>query len=92
MVAGGLSAIVTCVDPKRLDASFCGRTFDAAFLAELPEVVDPCGENGEFHSFAVAGPMFGRPLAVETGEIVARDGFVFADLLPAGAAPQQARA
>jgi uncharacterized protein (TIGR00290 family) len=83
MVAGGLEAIVTCVDPRRLDARFCGRRFDARFLADLPAGVDPCGENGEFHSFVHAGPMFARPIAIETGAIVERDGFVFADVLPA---------
>lgn len=82
MVAGGLRAHLTCVNPKTLDRSFAGRTFDASLLADLPPSVDPCGENGEFHSFACAGPMFSRPIAVEVGEVVDRDGFVFADLLP----------
>ncbi len=83
MVAGGLGAYLTCVDPRQLDRRFAGRTFDATLLDELPAGVDPCGEKGEFHSFAWAGPMFSRPVAVEPGEIVERDGFVFADLLPA---------
>jgi uncharacterized protein (TIGR00290 family) len=82
MVAAGLQAHVTCVDPRKLDRSFAGRIFDARFLVDLPGDVDPCGENGEFHSFAVAGPMFAHPVAVAPGEIVERDGFVFADLLP----------
>ena len=80
MIAGGLHARVTCVDPKQLDASFAGREFDAAFLADLPPGVDPCGERGEFHTFAYDGPMFRRPISIRGGEIVARDGFVFADL------------
>jgi uncharacterized protein (TIGR00290 family) len=83
MVEGGLSARLTCVDPRRLDRSFAGRTFDAAFLDALPAEVDPCGENGEFHSFATQGPMFRAPVAVTPGEVVERDGFVFADLQPA---------
>lgn len=83
MVAGGLCATVTCVDPKQFDASFAGRAFDAAFLDNLPPGVDPCGENGEFHSFAHAGPMFSHPIAIELGETVTRDGFVFTDILRA---------
>lgn len=85
MIAGGLKAALTCVDPKQLDASFAGRAFDVALLADLPPSVDPCGERGEFHSFAWDGPMFSRPVPVRRGEIVARDGFVFADLLPEAA-------
>ena len=80
MIAGGLRAVLTCVDPKRLAAEFCGRQFDAALLDALPAGVDPCGENGEFHSFACAGPMFRAPIAIETVETVERDGFVFTDL------------
>jgi uncharacterized protein (TIGR00290 family) len=83
MVAGGLRAYVTCVDPNKLDATWAGRELDAAFLAELPAGVDPCGENGEFHTFVFAGPMFTAPLDVELGEVVERDGFRFADVLPA---------
>jgi uncharacterized protein (TIGR00290 family) len=83
MVAGGLRAYLTCVDPRQLDRHFAGRSFDASLLDELPAAVDPCGEKGEFHSFAFAGPMFSAPLAVVPGEIVERDGFVFADILPA---------
>jgi uncharacterized protein (TIGR00290 family) len=82
MIGGGLVAHVTCIDPRKLDGSFAGRTFDAAFLADLPAGVDPCGENGEFHTFASAGPMFATPVPVHTGEVTERDGFVFADLLP----------
>ncbi|HZT70100.1 MAG TPA: ATP-binding protein [Terriglobia bacterium] len=79
MIDSGLRAIITCVDPKKLDRSFAGRTFDSELLACLPSDVDPCGENGEFHTFAFAGPMFKIPIDVETGVVVERDGFVFAD-------------
>ena len=82
MVAGGLKARLTCVNPKVLDAKSAGRDFDAALLDELPPSVDPCGERGEFHSFAYAGPMFSRPIAIRAGEVVERDGFVFADVMP----------
>jgi uncharacterized protein (TIGR00290 family) len=82
MVDAGLRARLTCVDPKKLPASFAGRDFDAALLADLPADIDPCGERGEFHSFAYAGPMFERSVPIRTGEVVDRDGFVFADLLP----------
>jgi uncharacterized protein (TIGR00290 family) len=82
MIEGGLRARLTCVDPRKLPAAFAGRDFDAALLADLPPAVDPCGENGEFHSFAYAGPMFERPVPIHGGEVVERDGFVFADLLP----------
>jgi uncharacterized protein (TIGR00290 family) len=82
MIAGGLSAYLTCVDPRHLDRSFAGRRFDQELLADLPRDVDPCGENGEFHTFANAGPMFRTRLPVAVGEIVERDGFTFADLLP----------
>jgi uncharacterized protein (TIGR00290 family) len=82
MLAGGLRAHLTCVDSRQLDAAFAGRAYDDALLAELPAGIDPCGEHGEFHTFCYAGPMFDRPLAVHTGEVVVRDGFVFADLLP----------
>jgi uncharacterized protein (TIGR00290 family) len=82
MVAAGLRAYLTCVDPKQLGRQFVGRSFDRQLLGDLPPGVDPCGENGEFHSFAFAGPMFTRPLRVQTGEIVERDGFVFADVIP----------
>jgi uncharacterized protein (TIGR00290 family) len=81
MLAGGLQAILTCVDPKQLDARFVGRSFDAVLLRELPASVDPCGERGEFHTFCHAGPMFSRPLWVSVGSIVERDSFCFADVL-----------
>ncbi len=83
MLDGGLRAVLTCVDPRQLDARFCGRDFDAALLDELPTTVDPCGENGEFHTFCFAGPMFERPIAIHRGEQVTRDGFCFTDVLPA---------
>jgi uncharacterized protein (TIGR00290 family) len=81
MIDGGLRAVLTCVNPKQLDRSFAGRQFDRSLLADLPTGVDPCGERGEFHSFAYDGPMFNRPVAVTPGEIVDRDGFVFADMI-----------
>jgi uncharacterized protein (TIGR00290 family) len=81
MVAAGLRAHVTCVDPAQLSEAFAGRTFDEWLLKDLPDRVDPCGERGEFHTFAHAGPMFDRPIPVVPGEVVTRDGFVFADLL-----------
>jgi uncharacterized protein (TIGR00290 family) len=81
MIAGGLRARLTCVDPKRLAPAFAGRDFDEQFLNDLPAGVDPCGENGEFHSFVHAGPVFDSALRVRKGEIVERDGFVFADIL-----------
>jgi uncharacterized protein (TIGR00290 family) len=86
MLERGLSAYITSVDPTKLDRAFAGRRFDAELLGELPREVDPCGENGEFHTFACAGPMFRRSLPIDVGEIVERDGFVFADLLPAAEA------
>lgn len=86
MVAAGLRARLTCVDPRALDRRFVGNEFDRTLLAELPPSVDPCGERGEFHTFAYAGPMFSRPLAIETGVVVERDGFVFADLVPGATA------
>jgi len=81
MIAGGLRATLSTVDPRKLASSFAGRSFDRALLSELPAGVDPCGENGEFHSCVWDGPMFSRPLAVETGEVVERDGFFFADIV-----------
>lgn len=80
MIAGGLQARLTCIDPRKLGREFAGRTFDRSLIADLPVGADPCGENGEFHSFAFAGPMFNHPIAVRLGEVVERDGFVFADL------------
>jgi uncharacterized protein (TIGR00290 family) len=80
MIAGGLEARITCLDPRVLDPALAGRWFDAALLAALPAGVDPCGERGEFHTCAIAGPMFARRIEVVPGEVVERDGFVFADL------------
>lgn len=82
MVRAGLRARVTCLDPRYLAPAFAGRVFDASFLADLPATVDPCGEHGEFHTFACDGPMFDYPVLVDVGEVVERDGFVFTDLLP----------
>lgn len=82
MLDAGLRAVLTCVDPRALPAAFAGRELTSALVAELPEGVDPCGENGEFHSFVFDGPMFRHPLAIRPGEVVERDGFVFADVLP----------
>ncbi|MGK0619446.1 hypothetical protein [Meiothermus cerbereus] len=84
MIDAGLQAVITCIDPKKLPRSFAGRRFDRALLDELPHDVDPCGENGEFHTCVLAGPMFREPLRAVAGETVERDGFVFADLLPEG--------
>jgi uncharacterized protein (TIGR00290 family) len=81
MIAGGLRARIVCVDPKKLPPEFAGRDFDVDFLRDLPEGVDPCGENGEFHSVVYAGPMFRESIPIESGEVVERDGFVFADVL-----------
>lgn len=82
-IAAGFRARLVCIDPRRLDRSFAGREFDAQLLADLPPGVDPCGENGEFHTFVYDGPIFRHPVPVKSGEIVERDGFIFADLLPA---------
>ncbi|HEV2316372.1 MAG TPA: ATP-binding protein [Thermoplasmata archaeon] len=82
MIASGLRATLSCVDPRRLPASFAGREFDATLLDDLPPGVDPCGENGEFHTFVHDGPMFDAPIRLHHGEVVERDGFVFADLRP----------
>ena len=89
MISSGLRAKITCIDPRVLPREFAGREFDQNFLADLPPAVDPCGENGEFHSFTYNGPMFRRPVYLSVGEIVERDGFVFADLLAAnGGTPE----
>jgi uncharacterized protein (TIGR00290 family) len=79
----GFEATIVCLDPSKLDRSFAGRNFDERLLAELPAGVDPSGENGEFHTFVHAGPLFERPIACMTGETIERDGFVFSDLIPA---------
>ena len=82
-IAAGFQAVIVCLDPHALDPAFAGRAYDQSLLDELPASVDPCGENGEFHTFVHAGPIFARPIGCATGEIVERDGFVFYDLLPA---------
>jgi uncharacterized protein (TIGR00290 family) len=79
MIAGGLRARISCVDPRQLPATFAGREFDLDLLHDLPPGTDPCGERGEFHTCAYAGPMFSTPIPIATGEIVTRDGFTFAD-------------
>jgi uncharacterized protein (TIGR00290 family) len=80
-IAAGFQARIVCLDPRALDASFAGRAYDEQLLADLPASVDPCGENGEFHTFVHAGPIFTEPVACETGEVVQREGFVFCDLI-----------
>jgi uncharacterized protein (TIGR00290 family) len=82
MIFWGMRAKLTCIDTRKLDSSFAGRDFDQQLLAELPEGIDPCGENGEFHSFVYAGPIFCSPLSISSGEIVLRDGFAFSDVIP----------
>jgi uncharacterized protein (TIGR00290 family) len=81
MIDGGVRARVTCADPRKLDRSFAGRDFDDAFIADLPAAVDPCGENGEFHTFVYDAPVFSRAIPVVAGEVIEREGFVFADLV-----------
>jgi len=80
MIAAGVETYLVCVDLKQLQKSFAGRRLDATLLAELPDGVDPCGENGEFHTFVSAGPMLGRKIPVSVGATVERDGFAYADL------------
>lgn len=92
MLEGGLRAFVSCVDTRALPADFAGRAFDRRLLAALPSGADPCGENGEFHTFAWDGPMFSRPIPVRAGDVVEREGFAFADLLPAGTEDEEATA
>jgi len=87
MLAAGLRAHLTCIDPRVLDPSFAGRTFDAQLLADLPPTVDPCGERGEFHTFAFAGPIFAHPIPCTAAQTVERDNFVYAEILPAGQRP-----
>jgi diphthamide synthase (EF-2-diphthine--ammonia ligase) len=83
MIGAGLVAHIACLDPRKLPAGLAGRRFDLDLLSELPAGVDPCAENGEFHTFACAGPMFRHPIPITVGEPVTRDGFVFCDLVPA---------
>lgn len=85
MIEAGVGARLTCIDPRVLPSALAGARFDAALLAALPPGADPCGERGEFHTFVCSGPMLARPIVVQPGEVVERDGFVFADLVPGGA-------
>jgi uncharacterized protein (TIGR00290 family) len=78
----GFRAVITCVDPKKLDPKFAGHEFNNSLLTDLPKGVDPCGENGEFHTFVYDGPIFKEPISIRVGEIVDRDGFQFADIIP----------
>jgi uncharacterized protein (TIGR00290 family) len=82
MIADGLRATVVCVDPRVLDPSFAGREFDGAFLADLPREVDPCGENGEFHTFVWSAPIYRDPIRCHIGDVVIREGFAFCDVVP----------
>jgi uncharacterized protein (TIGR00290 family) len=86
MIASGFRAVVVCIDPRALDPSFAGRAFDLEFLADLPGGVDPCGENGEFHTFVWDAPMYREPIPCRTTEVVTRDGFVYCDVVPSPAA------
>ncbi len=79
-IKSGFRAIICTVDPKKLDPKFCGKEFDSNFLSEIPDEVDPCGENGEFHTFVYDGPIFRDKIEVEVGEVLERDGFYFADI------------
>lgn len=81
MLAGGLRAVITTLDPKRLGTAFAGRLYDAHLIRDLPETVDPCGENGEFHTFCFAGPMFAHPIPIQIGQTIERDGFLFTDII-----------
>ncbi len=80
MIAAGLKTRIVCIDPKKLPREFAGRDLDESFLRDLPKGVDPCGENGEFHTCVYDGPMFRHAIPIEGGEVVERDGFVFADI------------
>ena len=82
MIEAGVETYLTCIDLKQLPKIFAGRRFDHALLNDLPSGADPCGENGEFHTFVAAGPMLSRRIAVRVGDVVEREGFAFADLLP----------
>jgi uncharacterized protein (TIGR00290 family) len=80
IIDAGFKAVVTCIDPKKLDPSFVGRVFDKDFLRDLPSEIDPCGENGEFHTFVYDAPMFSNPIQISVGKTVVRNGFMFADI------------
>lgn len=81
IIDAGFKAVVTCIDPKKLDTSFSGRVFDKDFLKDLPSDIDPCGENGEFHTFIYDAPLFSEPINISIGEIINSDGFIFADIV-----------
>ena len=83
-IEAGFRAVVCCVDPRKLSGEFCGREYDLAFLESIPVTVDPCGENGEFHTFVYAGPIFSNEIPITKGEVILRDGFYFADIVPQG--------
>ena len=87
ILASALTAHIVCVDPKKLNRSFAGRRFDNSFLCDLPSAIDPCGENGEFHTVVSAGPMLDAPIAISLGEVVERDGFIFADFMETAGRP-----
>jgi uncharacterized protein (TIGR00290 family) len=89
MLQNKLRTVLTTIDPSRLDPAFAGRLYDEALLNDLPESVDPCGENGEFHTFCFDAPIFSHPIPIQIGETVRRDGFVFTDILPAEKAPSR---
>ena len=82
MLARGIRATITCVDPRQLDPAYAGRAFDRDFLTDLPDGVDPCGENGEFHSFVWDAPMYRESISCHTGEVIQREGFVYCDVIP----------
>jgi uncharacterized protein (TIGR00290 family) len=90
-IAAGFRAILVCIDPKQLDPAFCGREFDRSLLVDLPPRADPCGENGEFHTFVYDGPIFRQPIQVIKGEVVQRDGFWFCDLERGGTRGEKGR-
>jgi uncharacterized protein (TIGR00290 family) len=92
MISSGLQALLVCIDPRRMPAALAGRAFDQSLLHEFPSAVDPCGENGEFHTFTWNGPMFSHPVAVSRGDTVEREGFVFTDLLQQRKSPGAERA
>ncbi len=78
----GFKAVICCIDPRKVNKEFCGREYDHSLFESLPSGVDPCGENGEFHTFVYAGPIFKNEISIKKGEVVLRDGFYFIDLLP----------
>lgn len=84
MMGSGIEAVLTCVNPRQIPATLCGRAWDGALVRELPVGADPCGENGEFHTFVHRSPTFNQPIPIEVGEVVEREGFVFADVVPRG--------